>query len=351
MSIVDVTFVGAGPAALYGAFCAGIRQASTRLVDSQEALGGQLTALYPEKYIYDVAGLPAILAKDLVANLVTQLQPFEPEIHLNETVLGLEAGEDGVLTLVTDRGRLSTRSVVLTVGIGSFSPRKIELEGLEPLEGRQVHYSVRDKSVFQGARVLVIGGGDSALDWVHNLQDTARSLALAHRTDKFRAHDSTVREIQQMAAEGRLDLRTFCTVEAVERDETGLVAVVLKNTKTGESSRVEVDHLLSMMGYKANLGPLKDWVLRQEDQEYRLDFDGDQVRVDTGMRTTIPKVYAAGDSTSYPGKLKLITLGFGEAALAVASAVGDLRGKKAGALHSSNLGPPSQLKKKVGVEA
>lgn len=338
-SIVDITFVGAGPSALFGVFCAGIRQATSRLVDSLDSLGGQLAALYPEKSIYDIGGIPSILAKDLVANLVRQMQPFTPEVRLNETVLDIRSEEDGTLTLVTDRGELRTRTVVLTVGIGSFTPRKVEVDGLEPYEGRWLHYSVRDKSLFRDKRVLIVGGGDSAFDWVHNLKDTARHMTLVHRTDKFRALDGTVQEVRDLAAEGRVDLYTYYTVQTVDGDQAGLRSVTLQHAKTGETIVVGCDHLVPMLGFKANLGPLKGWKLQQDGQEYRLVFEGDQIRVDPNMRTGLPKVYAAGDATIYEGKLKLIALGFGEAAIAVASAVGDIRGKKVGTLHSSSVAP------------
>lgn len=347
MSIVDITFVGAGPTALFGVFCAGMRQATSRVVDSLDSVGGQLTALYPEKHIYDVGGLPSILAKDLVANLQAQMAPFEPDIRLNETVLALRADEDGIYTLITDRGEHRTRSIVLTVGIGSFTPRKLEVEGLEAFEERWVHYFVKDKSAFQDRRVVIVGGGDSAFDWVTNLKDVARHITLVHRSDKFRALDQTVHEVQELVEAGKVDLHTYFVVKSVDGDGAGLRSVTLEHTKSGETIVVPADQLIPMLGFKANLGPLKEWFVSHEGEDLRLDFEGDLIKVDTTMRTGLPRLYAAGDATAYEGKLKLIALGFGEVAIAVASAVGDIRGKKMGTVHSSNLASPADLAKKL----
>lgn len=347
MSIVDITFVGAGPTAMFGVFCAGMRQATSRVVDSLDSLGGQLTALYPEKQIYDVGGLPAILAKDLVTNLQAQMAPFEPEIRLNETVLDVRLEEDGTYTLVTDRGEHRTRSVVLTVGIGSFTPRKLEVEGLVPYEERWVHYFVKDKSAFQDRKVVIVGGGDSAFDWVTNLKDIAGHITLVHRSDKFRALDQTVHEVQELVAAGKVALHTYFVVQSVDGDDSGLRSVTIQHTKTGETVQVPADQLIPMLGFKANLGPLKEWSVSSDGEERRLAFEGDLIKVDTTMRTGIPRIYAAGDATAYEGKLKLIALGFGEVAIAVASAVGDIRGKKVGTIHSSNLAAPSELGRKL----
>lgn len=347
MSIVDITFVGAGPTALFGVFCAGMRQATSRVVDSLDALGGQLTALYPEKHIFDVGGLPSILAKDLVGNLEAQMAPFHPDIRLNETVQDLRLGEDGTYTLVTDKGKHRSRAVVLTVGIGSFTPRKVEVEGLEPFESRWVHYFVKDKAAFQDRKVVIIGGGDSAFDWVTNLKDVASHITLVHRSDKFRALDQTVHEVQELVGAGKVALYTYYVLQSVDGDESGLRSVTIAHTKNGETVQVPADQLIPMLGFKANLGPLKEWKVPVDGHERGLDFDGDLIKVDTTMRTGLPNVYAAGDATSYEGKLKLIALGFGEVAIAVASAVGDIRGKKVGTLHSSNLASPAELAKKL----
>ncbi|HXE72466.1 MAG TPA: NAD(P)/FAD-dependent oxidoreductase [Candidatus Nitrosotenuis sp.] len=345
--ITDITFIGAGPAALFGIFCAGMRQATSRIIDSMDQIGGQLTALYPEKDIYDVGGIPRILAKDLVAQLVRQMQPFNPEIHLKETAQRLEANPDGTLTVITDKGRYPTRSVVLTVGIGSFVPRKLDLPALVPYEGKCVHYFVTDKEIFRDRRLLIVGGGDSAMDWVLNLKDIARHITLVHRSDRFRALDASVKEVYDLARTGKVEILTYHEVKDALFDDGNLRQLTLVQNKSGETRQVEADHLLLMLGFVANLGPIKDWTLTYQGQTSRLSFDGDLIEVDTTMRTGMYRVYAAGDVVSYPGKLKLIALAFGEVAIAVATALSDIRGKKMGTLHSSNLPPPSELGKKI----
>src|SRR3954454_3318787 len=194
--VFDVTIVGAGPTGLFGAFYAGMRQMRTKIIDALPEAGGQITALYPEKYIYDAPGFPKIIGKDLVKLLVEQAVQWKPEVCLEERVLMLQNRDDGIIQLTTSKGTHLTRTVVIAAGVGAFYPNKLAAPGLEALEGAAVFYFVKEKAAFKDKRLLIVGGGDSAVDWGLNLQDTARSITLMHRRDEFRAHESSVDELR-----------------------------------------------------------------------------------------------------------------------------------------------------------
>ncbi|HEX7024349.1 MAG TPA: NAD(P)/FAD-dependent oxidoreductase, partial [Gemmatimonadales bacterium] len=215
----DITIIGGGPTGLFGAFYAGMRGASARIIDALPALGGQLMALYPEKYIFDVAGFPKVLARDLARGLTEQALQFGAEVRLDEIVTGLTKVEDGGIghfLLETDRAVYPTRTLLIAAGIGAFEARRLPAEGVEVWEGRGLDYKVLDPGVFAGQRVLVVGGGDSAFDWVVNLANVARSVMLIHRRDGFRAHAATVREVERLCAAGRCEVRTFSEVQSIE---------------------------------------------------------------------------------------------------------------------------------------
>ena len=300
--IYDLTIVGGGPTGLFGAFYAGLRQMKTKIIDSLPQLGGQLAALYPEKYIYDVAGFPKVLAKDLVAHCAEQAMQYEPTVCLEEKVTGLAPGGDGIITLTTDKGRHLSRAVLIAAGVGAFLPRKMDVPRIEELVGKGIQYFVTDTSGFAGKRVVIVGGGDSAFDWALGLYEAAASCLLMHRSDKFRAHEDTVSRVLQSSAE----VRCFHELKAVHGEER-LEAVTIFDNRSGEETVVECDNLLLNIGFLTNLGPIKEW---------GLEIDKNAIRVNTVMQTNLPGVYAAGDICTYHGKLKLIATGVGEASTA-----------------------------------
>ena len=308
--IRDVTIIGGGPTGLYAAFYAGMREMSTRIIDSLPELGGQLTALYPEKYIYDVGGFPKILAKDLGKALVTQALQFHPDVVLDEEILSITPGADGII-LQGARERYMTRTLVLAGGKGAFEPTKLSCPGFEEFLGRGVNYVVRDPDTFRGKRILMVGGGDSALDWALALKDLAADILLIHRRDAFRAHERTVAQLEDAAAAGELAYRSFHEVKAIGGGATVESAVIFDN-RTGREEFLKVDAVLTFLGFKPDPGPLREW---------GLELEKNRVKVSRSMETNLTGVFACGDLVDYEGKLDLIATGFAEAAVAVNNAV------------------------------
>ncbi len=308
--IVDITIIGGGPTGLYAAFYAGMRERSVRIIDSLPELGGQLMALYPEKTIYDVAGFPRILARELAEALVEQAGQFHPEIVLDEEVQGLRPEED-LIVLEGQRSRYLTRTLILAGGRGAFEPVALECAGYREFLGRGVEYAVKDPEELRDKRVLVVGGGDSAVDWALALADIASELLLIHRREGFRAHERSVAELRAAANEGRLSLRAFHEVRRI-CGASSVESVVLFDNRSGEECTFRVDAVLTFLGFKPDLGPMKRW---------KLELSGHRVVVNHLMETNLPGVYAAGDMVEYEGKLDLIATGFAEAAVAVNNAV------------------------------
>lgn len=326
--IVDVTIIGGGPTGLFARFYAGMRGVSAQIIDALPQLGGQLTALYPEKYIFDVAGFTKILAKDLVRSLVEQSAQFGGREFLNERVVGLTE-EDGHFVLTTESGRFPTRAVILAAGIGAFSPRRLPQACAEPWYGTGIFDVVTSPEDYRGKRIVIIGGGDSAFDWAQQLTGVAASVALVHRSDRFRAHAATVNDVRRLASEGKAAIYTFHELGDVTGENGTLTGVVLRNTKTKETTALACDYILPMLGYVSDLGELASWGLQ---------IEKDEILVNSQMETGRAGIYAAGDVTMYPGKLKLIASGFGEAATAVNQAVHWIYPeKKVTPGHSSNM--------------
>ena len=326
--LTDITIIGGGPTGLFAQFYAGMRGATSRIIDALPELGGQLKALYPEKLIFDVGGFPRVLAKDLVNQLAAQAGQFGAKTYLGERVVGLKE-ENGQFVVVTEHQEFPTRAVVIAGGIGAFSPRRLPQPCAEPWYGRGVHEVVTDPEEFRGRRIMIIGGGDSAFDWAHQLLDRAAAVTLVHRSDRFRAHAATVSEVQSAAAQGRAQVLTFHELADITSADDRLSGVVLKDIKGKTTRAVEVDAILPMLGFVSDLGALTEW---------GLEIVNDEITVTSTMETTRPGIYAAGDITTYPGKLKLIATGFGEAAIAVNQAVHWIYPeKKVNPGHSSNL--------------
>ncbi|MDX1934625.1 MAG: NAD(P)/FAD-dependent oxidoreductase [Capsulimonadales bacterium] len=300
--IFDITIIGGGPTGLYGAFYAGLRQMRTKIIDSLPQLGGQLSALYPEKYIYDVGGFSKVLAKDLVQQLVEQALQYAPTVCLDEKVILLKRGEDGVIELTTDKGTHRTKTVMIAAGVGAFIPRKLDLPRIEDLIDKGIQYYVTDTTKFVGKRIVIVGGGDSAFDWSLAFGRTASYCLQIHRSDRFKAHEDTVRKVMESPTE----LRTFWELKSVHGDEH-LEAVTVFDNRTGDEETIPCDALLLNLGFLTNLGPIKEW---------GLTIKGNAILVDSTMMTNIPGVYAAGDICTFHGKLKLIATGMGEAGTA-----------------------------------
>ncbi len=323
-----MTIIGGGPTGLFASFYAGMRGATAQIVDTLPQLGGQLTALYPEKYVFDVGGYRQILAKDLVNALAEQAGQFNFPSFLNQHVTGLEE-EDGHFVLVTDTDRFPSRAVIIAAGIGAFSPRRLPQACAEPWYGRGIFDNVADPETFRHQRIVIIGGGDTAFDWAHQLRDRAAAVTLVHRSDKYRAHGATVAEVHAAVEAGRTTLLPFHELHDVLSEDERLTGVTLRNVKTKETRDVEADSVLPMLGFVSDIGPLATWGLTLEKNE---------IVVNSMMETGRPGVYAAGDITTYSGKLKLIATGFGEAAAAVNQAFHWIYPeKKVNPGHSSNM--------------
>jgi thioredoxin reductase len=330
----DITVVGAGPVGLAAAFWAGMREASAQIVDSLPEIGGQLTTLYPEKWIFDVPGHPRILAKDLVELHRRQtLEQFDVPVHLETTAERLSY-EDDVVVLHTDRGELRSRAVVIAGGHGAFEPKKLPGYDISPWEGRGVHYLVGEKAQFEGKRVLIVGGGDSACDWVVNLLEVAERVGLVHRREGFRAHESTVREVMDAAEQGRIDLHVPYQIGQV-MGNGGIEGVRLFHSEEGSELEVPCDAILLQLGFKTALGPLKDW---------GFEIEKGALKVDHLFATNLDRVWACGDITTFDGKLKLIATGYAEAAIAVSQAVHSIRPEvRIQPKYSTNTGVPGAV--------
>jgi thioredoxin reductase (NADPH) len=314
VDVRDLTIIGGGPTGLFGAFYAGMRGASCRIIDSLPELGGQLTALYPEKYIYDVAGFPKILAKDLVKGLTEQGLQFGAQVLLNQEVTGLTRemveGEE-MFVLDTPSGRHGTRTILIAAGIGPFAPRRLGLADEAQWLERGLHDRVVRPEAFRGKRVLIVGGGDSAFDWAANLHGVAASVLQIHRSANFKAHEATVRQVETLCAAGAMELRTFWKVKALHGDAR-IEGATLVNTKTKAEERVATDAVLALLGFISRLGAVASWGIA---------IAKDELLVNSSMETNRPGIYAAGDIVAYAGKLKLIATAVADAAVAVNGAV------------------------------
>ena len=301
-SSVDILIVGAGPVGLFGAYYAGVRGLSTAVLDSLPEPGGQITTMYPEKAIFDVAGFPAIRGRELVSNLVAQAAPFSPGYLLGQQAIGLERGDDFVVT-TTDGDRVRSKAIIVTGGIGTFTPRPLPTG--EELLGHGVVHFVPKPDEYSGLDVVIVGGGDSAVDWALLLEPIAKSVAIVHRRAEFRAHPHSVEVMQNSSVQ----IVTDAQVAAVLGDPVTDVEVTVGD----ESRKLPCDRLVAALGFLANLGPLLEWGLKIEQRRH--------IVVDTTMASSVPGVYAAGDICDYQGKVRLIATGFGEVATAVNNAV------------------------------
>lgn len=305
----DLTIIGGGPTGIFAAFQCGMNNISCRIIESMDRLGGQLTALYPEKHIYDVAGFPEVPAAELVASLWRQTERYGPEVVLGQTVAAYRKLDDGSFEVEVADGRtFRSRALLVAAGLGAFTPRKLpQLGDLSALEERSVFYAVRSRGDFVGKHVVIVGGGDSALDWTVGLLEGALSLTLVHRAGEFQGHGKTAREVEEAAEAGRIAVHLTTEVASIESEGGELKAVRLRNRK-GEEQLLQADRLLVLIGFKSNLGPLAEWDLELQDNA---------IAVDSHMKSSVDGLYAAGDIASYPGKIKIIQTGLSDATMAV----------------------------------
>ncbi|WP_374055088.1 NAD(P)/FAD-dependent oxidoreductase [Rossellomorea sp. FM04394] len=305
--VFDVTIIGGGPTGLFTAFYAGMRQMSVKIIESMPQLGGQLSALYPEKYIYDVAGFPKVLAQDLVDGLKEQAYQFNPSVSLGQTVEKVERLPDGSFLLTANDGEVhQTKTIIVTAGAGAFKPRPLGIEKLNE-EYENLHYFVNDLSRFKDRKVMVCGGGDSAVDWANMLEPVASEVTLVHRRDKFRAHEHSVQQLMN----SNVRIMTPFNVAELNTEGSTIRHVVLHHSKEERTEIVDVDDVLVNYGFISSLGPIKDW---------ELQIEKNSIVVDYKMETNIKGIFAVGDIATYQGKIKLIATGFGEAPVAVSHA-------------------------------
>ncbi len=304
----DIAIIGAGPVGLFAVFECGMLKMRCHAIDALEAVGGQCAALYPEKPIYDIPGFPKIQAEDIVARLAEQAAPFDPVTHLGQQVTGLSENGERWLVETSDGARIDARAVIIAAGGGAFGANRPPLPGLAEFEGRSVFYMVKRREDFRGQRVVIAGGGDSALDWVLSLAELARKVYVVHRRAKFRGAPESVARLHDLAENGDVvELVVPYQLAGLEGENGRLNAVTVK-TLDGEIRRLEADVLLPFFGLSMNLGPIADW---------GLDLDRNLVTVDPkSCQSSAPGVFAIGDIATYPGKLKLILCGFSEAAMA-----------------------------------
>lgn len=311
MITTDICIIGAGPVGLFAVFEAGLLKMRCHLIDVLPQVGGQLSEIYPHKPIYDIPGYPSITAQELINNQMQQIEPFKPTFTLGERVDGLQKQDDGSYVVVGSEGtQIHCQVVVIAGGLGCFEPRKPEMENLSNFEGKNVHYMVRNPEKFQDQRIVIAGGGDSALDWTIFLSDVAKEVTLVHRSDNFRGAPDSAEKVFNLAKSGKINLLLSHNLQSLNGN--GHLESVLMTNKSKEEIVVQTDHFIPLYGLSPKLGPIADW---------GLNIDKNAIEVDTfDYSTNVERIYAIGDINTYPGKLKLILCGYHEAALMVQSA-------------------------------
>ncbi len=303
----DVAIIGAGPVGIFAVFECGMLDMRCHVFDALDMAGGQCAALYPEKPIYDIPGYPRIDAADLVDRLVEQAAPFAPVYHLGTAVTGLSEGAEGFVVETADGSRVTARAVIVAAGAGAFGPNRPPLDGLAAFEGKSVFYLVRRREDFRGRRVVIAGGGDSAVDWAISLAEVAERVLVVHRRPRFRAAPQSAAQLQRLADEGRIDLVIPYQLHSLDGAGGELSAVIVADL-AGTTKRLDADRLLPFFGLATDLGPLAEWGLA---------LDHNRIAVDPATcASSRPGIFAIGDISAYPGKLKLILSGFSEAAMA-----------------------------------
>jgi thioredoxin reductase (NADPH) len=310
----DILIIGAGPTGLFAVFEAGLLQLKCHLIDALPQPGGQCSEIYPKKPIYDIPGFPEVLAGDLVDNLMEQIKPFQPGFTLGERAETIKKLDDGTFVVTTSKGTEHNAPVVaIAGGLGSFEPRKPQLENLEKFEENGIAYMIKDPEVYRDKKVIIAGGGDSALDWSIFLAEVATEVTLVHRRNEFRGALDSVEKVQHLKNQGKINLITPAEVVGLRGQDALEAVIIRKTTNAAEDIILPVDHFIPLFGLSPKLGPIADWGLEIEKNAIKVDNTLD-------YQTNIPGIYAIGDVNTYPGKLKLILCGFHEATLMCQSA-------------------------------
>ena len=304
----DVVIVGAGPCGLFQVFELGLLGLKAHVVDSIRQPGGQCTELYPDKPIYDIPGIPVCTGEELTEGLLKQIEPFEPGMHLNEEVSVVRKDGENAFFVETSAGtQFTAKAIVIAGGVGSFQPRQMRVPRVDDFEATNLHYHVQDPKQFAGKRLAIMGGGDSALDWVIELAGTAEFITLVHRRDEYRAVPASVEKMRKLVTDGKMDVVENAKVSAVEMAEGAIRSMTLQ-PKEGDAVEITIDDVLVFFGLAPKLGPIAEW---------GLDINRKTINVDVEkFETSVPGIYAVGDINFYPGKKKLILCGFHEAAMA-----------------------------------
>jgi len=334
----DAVIIGAGPVGLFQVFELGLLEIKAHVIDSLPEVGGQCIELYPDKPIYDIPAIPVCTGRELIGNLLKQIEPFKPQFHLNQEVSTLNKQADGRFLIRTSQDQqFLTKAIFIAAGVGAFQPRTLNLDGIEAFVDKQVFYRVTNPEQFAGKRMVICGGGDSALDWALHFVDHAASVTLIHRRDEFKAAPQSVAKMRALCAAGRMQL-IIGQITGLETSHDKLTEIAVTNID-GEIQNIGLDALLLFYGLSPKLGPIADW---------GLDIDRKQIAVDTAcFQTSTPGIYAVGDINIYPGKKKLILSGFHEAALAAFAAAAYLAPEKQIQLQYTTTSP--KLHKALGV--
>ena len=306
--IYDLTIIGGGPVGIYGAFYAGMHGMTTKIIDALPELGGQLAALYPEKYIYDLPGHPKIKAGEMIEQLKVQMEQFKDKIDIvtNTNVQTVEKLDDGTFKICTDKECHYSRSIIITAGNGAFTPRKLEIENVN--EFSNIHYFVSQMETFKGKDVVIFGGGDSAVDWALMLDGVAKNVTIVHRRDEFRAHASSVENLKN----SNVEVLTPYVAKGLSGENGCVTSVELTNVTTNESKMIHTDEVIVLYGFISSLGPIKEW---------DLELNKNALCVNHYQQTSINGIFAAGDACTFEGKIKMITTGFGEVVVAINAAI------------------------------
>ncbi|MFJ8263822.1 NAD(P)/FAD-dependent oxidoreductase [Rummeliibacillus sp. NPDC094406] len=305
--VKDITIIGGGPVGMFSAFYAGLRGMSAQIIESLPQLGGQLSALYPEKYIYDIAGFPKVKAQELIGNLKQQMDNFPTDVFLGEVVEVVEKNDEGIFVIQTNKNMYYSKTILITAGNGAFNPRVLGLENEEKYKDKNIHYFINDLERFKGKSVTIFGGGDSAVDWALMLEPIAKNITLVHRRDKFRAHEHSVEQLMNSTINV---VTPYIPKELIGSEH--VEHVLLQHAKDESVTIVqEVDDIIVNFGFLSTLGPIKNW---------KLAIEKNSIVVNSKMETNIEGIYAAGDICTYDGKVKLIASGFGEAPVAISNA-------------------------------
>lgn len=305
----DILIIGAGPVGLFTVFEAGLLKLRCHLIDALPQVGGQCAEIYPKKPIFDIPAYPEVLAGDLIKNLEKQIQPFEPTYTLGERAQTIEKLEDETFIVTTNKGRKHHSPIVMIAGgLGSFEPRKPPIENLDFYEDKGVEYIIREPELYRDKRIVISGGGDSALDWAIYLSDIAKEVSLVHRRNEFRGALDSVEKVAELSKQGKINLITEAEVNGIQGD-THVESVHIKHKRDGQYT-VFCDHFIPLFGLSPKLGPMENWGLEIENKALKVNNALD-------YSTNIPGIYAIGDVNTYPGKLKLILCGFHEATIAL----------------------------------